>query len=232
MINGKWLNSLLVMVVALITPILIWFLLHTMALSKTQSFDPNPQVQQLVEQPQNIYRDGSLAQSGGIKSTTWVNLVGKDGNWFVKQKDNSLMPIESWRPHGSRIVLLLEAQGPTLALHLHRYLKEKELSKKVFILSASDGLLKDLRFHDPNLTMSCGQAYIIRFHALHRLNLEGLMTINMSAIYLDPKLFSEEIQELTDFFVAHRVAVFIGPIATAQLPTFDAVKNKANILLE
>jgi hypothetical protein len=224
MSGGKWFNSLMVVIVALITPVLVWFLLLSMAHSKVQSFDPAADIQDLVSHPRNF--------SHSDQESPWTLLVGKDGVWSVQAKDGSLSPLENWQPVGSHPVLLLQAQGPTLALHLHRFLQEKGLSDKVILLSDSDGLLKDLRFHDPNLTMSCGQAYVIRFHALKRLGLEGLMTIDMSAVYLDPKLFSEELKELSDYFNDHHVAVFVGPITTENLPAMDALEKKANLLLE
>ena len=108
-------------------------------------------------------------------------------------------------------------------------IEDKNLLDKVIILSNSDGLIKDLRFHDPRLTLSCGQAFIIRFHALQRLSLEGLLTIDMSAVWLDPNVFGESLKELTDYFVARKVAVFIGPYA--NLPG-NELEKKANILID
>jgi hypothetical protein len=224
MSKPKWTNSLIVLFIGLITPVLVWILLHSLAVGKVQSFDPNPLVQELVTSAQTISRAGT--------DTIWVNLVGVNGEWSVKEKDAKLTPLAEWKPTARRLVLLLEAQGPTLALKLHRYLKENALDKKIILLSNSDGLLKDLRYHDGQATMSCGQAYVIRFHALKRLGLEGLMTIDMSAVYLDPKLFSQELKELTDYFVSHNVAVFVGPLGENSATINEALDKKANILVD
>lgn len=214
--TGNWLSSLRVLVIALITPFLVWFLLIFMAGSKEQSFDPNPMVQSLVESPQ-VLGPGQ-----------WTHLIGKDGVWQIKKEEGTLTPLENWKPEGERLILLLEAQGPTLASALFHFLKDRDLIKKTIFLSSSDGLLKDLRFHDGNITASSGQAHIIRFHAMKRLKLENLNTINMSAVYLDPKIFAQDLDELAEYFRDHKVAVFVGPV---DEPASEELQKKANILL-
>lgn len=200
--HGK---SLTVFSIALITPLLVWFVLFTLAQNSSNSFDPTPWIQNFVQSPGQI-----------VPPSQWVHLVTHQGELKVK-KPESLVPLASFEPANGNLIFLAEAQGPTVAKTLYDFLKEKDLLKRVLVLAVSDGFLKDVRYYDGNLPLGAGQAYLVRFRSLQAFALENFLLINMSGIWLRPEIFKSSTQKLTDTFVGLHVPVFIGPVTREQL---------------
>lgn len=218
MINQNFTRSITVFAIALSTPILIWILLKHLADSNPSGFDPSPRIQSYVENPHAL---------PPFQADGWWHVVNVDEELVLKTLNGGTAPLSAFDTSSSTPVFVIEAQGPTMAKKFHAFLKEHDLLGTALVLSASDGLLKDLRFHDPNLSLGAGQAYVIRVRTLQQLGLENLLTINMSGALLDPKLFQSSLQVLTDYFTSRRVPVFIGPVTREEIP---ALPKNANFL--
>jgi hypothetical protein len=213
-------RSFMVFSISLIAPFLVWLILRLVGTSTPVSFDPSPWVQGMVTSPSSISMED--------KSTSWVRVVTKDKELYI-EKNSQLKPLSEFVETSEKVIFLVQAEGPTLAKKFYDFFKEHNLASHAMVLSASDGFLKDLRYCDANLTLSCGQAYVIRWHALKQLGLHTLMTINMSAVWLDPSLFASSLVDLTKFFTELHVPVFIGPVTADQAKTLPA---QANFLIE
>jgi hypothetical protein len=213
-------KSIQVYSIALIAPFLVWVLLRVVAAQNPPSHDPNPWIQSMVQSP--------AALTVSAPKTRWVPVLGKDGELFIDLPGNQ-HPLSDFADDAEKFVFVVHAQGPTIAKKFYDFIVEKNLKDRSLILSSSDGFLKDLRFYDGNLTMGCGQAYIVRWRALKQIGLEHMMTITMSGVWLDPQIFASSLDTLTEEFTKLQVPVFIGPVTAEEaknLPT------QANILIK
>jgi hypothetical protein len=209
-------KSLIIFSIALITPILVWFTFYSLAQNSSNSFDPNPWIQNYVSSPGQI-----------LPPSKWAHIVAHEGVLKVRQGE-VLLPLNDFKPGDGNLIFLTEAQGPTFAKVLYDFIKENQLAKRVLVLAVSDGFLKDVRYYDGELALGAGQAYLIRFRALQSFALEKFLLINMSGIWLRPEIFKSSTQKLTDTFVGLHVPVFIGPIKRDQV---QALPKNANYLV-
>lgn len=208
------LKSAAIFSIALITPILSWFVLFSLAQNSSNSFDPTPWIQDYVNNPGQI-----------LPPSKWIHVVSHQGELKVDQA-GVLVPLGEYKPSAEgNLILLTEAQGPTTAKVLYDFLKENNLLKRALVLAVSDGFLKDIRYYDGQLALGAGQAYLIRFRALQAFALENFLLINMSGIWLRPEIFKSSTQKLTDTFVGLHVPVFIGPIKREQIQTLPKNAN-------
>lgn len=209
-------RSVLIFSISLIAPFLVWVLLRQVGSFAPESFDPSPWIQGLVQKPAAVTTDD--------KTTRWIHVVSKNGELFI-EKNTTETPLAQFADTSEKVIFLVHAQGPTLAKKFYDFLIEHKLPPRSLILSNSDGFLKDLRYYDGNLTLSCGQAYVVRWRALKQLDLHNLMTINMSAVWLDPAIFATSFETLTKYFTALHVPVFIGPVTAEQAKSLPAQAN-------
>lgn len=214
--NENTKRSVQLFTIALIAPFLVWLLLRVVASMNPPSFDPNPWIQSMVQSPS--------ALSMSDTKVRWIPLTTKDGELFMEW-NGALQPLSSFTNTSEKVVFAVHAQGPTFAKKLYDFLKDKDLLSRSLILSSSDGFLKDLRYHDGNMPLGCGQAYVIRWRGLKQIGLERMMTINMSGVWLDPKIFKNSLEDLTKHFVALKVPVFIGPVTTEEAKNLPAQAN-------
>lgn len=219
MINENIKKSILIYALALSTAFFVWFVLYYLASNSTNAYDPNPWIQEMVDKPRTISPQSSDLQ--------WVSIVQKQGKLIVDSTQQ--IPLSEWKASAEKIIFLVEAQGPTAASELYHFLKDSKLDRRSLILSSSDGFLKDLRFYDAELTLGAGQAYLVRYRALQEIGLHGFLTIAMSGVWIKPEIFKESTQKLTDTFQQQRVAVFIGPIDKAAIPSLP---QNANFLVK
>ncbi|MBY0386420.1 hypothetical protein K2X05_14790 [bacterium] len=249
MINFLKNRSFLIYTIALITPLISWLVLYSLAQNTTNSFDPNPWVQGFVATPgqviepqlastsavilpaashsiikKDVFNPHALPQQLASLDTHWVHVVSERGNLFVKTKE-TLTPIEDFAPSNDNLIFLVEAQGPTAAGQLFTFLKDHKLIGRCLILAVSDGFLKDVRYYNSEVALGAGQAYLVRFRALQTLMLENFLLINMSGLWLRPEIFKDSTQKLTDTFVRLHVPVFIGPVSRSQIPTLPKNAN-------
>ncbi len=203
--------------VALCTPLFAWLMLFNLAQKSTNSYDPNPWIQNFVENPGRALPKDSAEVS-------WIHVVAVRGELIVKNGAQEL-PLSSHTVTSKNLIILVEAQGPTLARQLYDYLKDRELLKTTLVLAVSDGFLKDVRYYDREVALGAGQAYLVRFRALQTLLLEKFLLINMSGLWLRPEIFKDSTQKLTDTFVGLHVPVFIGPISRKDIPSLPKNAN-------
>lgn len=211
-------RSFLVFGISLSAPILVWILLRVVASYNPPSFDPNPWVQSLVQSPMTFTPEGP--------TNRWVQIQAREGELYFT-KNGTQVPLSEFKDASEKLIFVVKAQGPTLAKKYYDFLKQHELQKRSMTLSSSDGFLKDLRFYDNELTLGCGQAYVVRWRALKQLGLHNLMTINMSGVWLDPEIFASSSAELAREFTSLHVPVFVGPLTTEQAKMSP---SEANIL--
>jgi hypothetical protein len=208
-------KSLIIYSVSLITPIIVWFVLFLLAKNSSNSYDPTPWIQNFVENPmQRITQDSS--------ELSWIHIQAVHGELVVKKGSEETIPLKQFSPSSKYLILLVEAQGPTLAGQLFEFLKEHSLLERSLTLAVSDGFLKDVRFYNSEVALGAGQAYLVRFRAMQTLWLEKFLLINMSGVWLRPEIFKESTTHLTDTFVGLHVPVFIGPVSAEEalhLPT-------------
>ncbi len=215
-------RSFLLYTAALSTPLITWFVLFLLAQNSTNAFDPNPWVQGFVTSPGHLIfqaRSAPKPPPGSVDfslGTHWIQVVSEHSKLMVQQKEQRI-PLTEFKPGSGSFIFLVEAQGPTLASQLFQYLKDEDLLTRSLVLAVSDGFLKDVRYYHRDLALGAGQAYLVRFRALQTLALEKFLLINMSGIWLQPEVFKESTQLLTDTFVGLHVPVFIGPVSREQL---------------
>jgi hypothetical protein len=220
-------KSLLIYFVALITPILIWFTLWSLAQNTHHAHDPNPWIQGFVNNPgQRIFSptETSLTTAAPKPQTQWIHVIADAGELYVTSTPQKTL-LKNYVPTSERLILLVEAQGPELAGQLFRFLKEKNLLKNSLVLAVSDGLLKDVRYYDGELALGAGQAYVVRFRALQTFALENFLSVQMSGIWLRPEIFKQSTQKLANTFNAMKVPVFIGPVKESQLSDLPTNAN-------
>ncbi len=216
-------KSLLIYSVALCAPILVWFVLWTLAQNSYHSHDPNPWIQGFVNNPGQ-----KISTHGDANQTEWFHVASEAGELYVTSVTPKIL-LKDYAPSAEHVILLVEAQGPQLASQLFHFLKEKSLLKRSLVLAVSDGFLKDLRYYDGEIALGAGQAYIVRFRALQTFGLENFLSVQMSGIWLRPEIFKESTKQLTDTFNKMKVPVFIGPVKEAQL---SDLPSNANYLIE
>jgi hypothetical protein len=210
-------RSFLIYAIALSTPLFSWLVLFNLAQKSTNSYDPNPWIQSFVENPgRALTKDSS--------EVSWIHVVSDQGK-LVVQNGNKQLPLISQVVTSKNLIILVEAQGPTLARQLYDYLKDRALLKTTLVLAVSDGFLKDIRYYDGEIALGAGQAYLVRFRALQTLLLEKFLLINMSGLWLRPEIFKDSTQKLTDTFVGLHVPVFIGPIHRQDIPSLPKNAN-------
>lgn len=214
-------RSFLLFAVALSTPLFTWIVLFLLAQNSSNSFDPNPWVQGFVDQPGQRIEPATSASPDG---THWIHIVSQQGELMVKHQD-ALLRLTDFKPGSGSFIFLVEAQGPTLASQLFQFLKDQDLLTRSLVLAVSDGFLKDVRYYHRELALGAGQAYLVRFRALQTLMLEKFLLINMSGIWLQPEIFKDSTQGLTDTFVRLHVPVFIGPVKRAEIPSLPKTAN-------
>ena len=66
--------------------------------------------------------------------------------------------------------------------------KENKLLNRVTIMSSSDGLLKDLRYHESEIALSYGQAFLVRLGALNQLALSAFLKFDKDVAWIDPEV--------------------------------------------
>lgn len=214
-------RSFLLYTTALITPLITWFVLFMLAQNSTNAFDPNPWVQGFVTSPGQLI---PAAQTSQGETTHWVQIVSEKSELMVQEQGKRILLTE-FKPGSGSFIFLVDAQGPTLASQLFQYLKDEDLLTRSLVLAVSDGFLKDVRHYHRDLALGAGQAYLVRFRALQTLALEKFLLINMSGVWLQPEVFKESTQLLTDTFVDLHVPVFIGPVSRKQIPSLPKNAN-------
>lgn len=201
--NENWGRSVFVIAIGVITPLFLWILLKSLANNSSSSHDPDPWIQSLVDKPAAFARNAT--ENG------WFKIVTKDGEVFWQKEPEQLAPLSEIPKWTGKTIFLVEAVGPRAASQLYNYLKDQDATKRVLLLSSTDGFLKDMQYYDGNLQMSSGQAYLIRMRMLKQLGLANLMKTNMSAVYLDEDLFKKDIVEYLGEFQKRRVPLFMSP---------------------
>lgn len=230
-------RSFFIYLTAIITPVIAWIVLFTLAQNTTNSFDPSPRIQSFVQNPgQKIPQETLTSPAWPL---AWIHVVGLQGKLFVLQnKTNNApttslppdaIPLAEYKTRAQELILLVEAQGPHLASELYQFLKDQDLLKRVLVLAVSDGFLKDVRYYNAELPLGAGQAYLIRFRALQTLGLENFLVINMSGLWLRPEIFTSDTEQLTNTFVQKHVPVFIGPTSESEI---SSLPKNANFLME
>lgn len=218
MVSGKVIRSLMLLTISVITPLFCWILLKSLAHNSSSAHNPDPWIQSLVDQPQSFTKNTA--------TQTWFKIVSKNTDLFWQKDNESVVSLGEIPELPDKVIFVVEATGPTAAKHFYEFLKAREATKKALILSSSDGFLKDMQYYDPNLQMSCGQAYLIRFRMLDQLGLANLMKTNMSAVFLEESLFDSYKSEFLAAFKARRVPVFIHPKEGSSVTT-----ESSNILI-
>lgn len=211
-------KSVVILAIGVMSPVFIWILMKSLANNSSSSHDPDPWVQTLVDTPKTFTKN---AVTDG-----WFKILSKDGNMFWENEPGALKALTELPAINEKTIFVVEATGPTAASQFYHFLKERELLKKVLIMSLSDGFLKDVQFYDGNLQLSCGQAYLIRFRMLDQLGLANLMKTNMSAVLLEPTLFEKDLDAFVESFKMRRVPIFMIPKSDALAIT------KVNILAQ
>jgi hypothetical protein len=217
-------RTFLLYTAALSTPLFAWFVLFMLAQNSSNSFDPNPWVQGFVTNPGQLISAAQAAQTAQGETTRWIHIVSERSELMV-QHQGKRISLTEFKPGTGSFIFLVEAQGPTLASQLFQYLKDEDLLTRSLVLAVSDGFLKDVRYYHRDLALGAGQAYLVRFRALQTLKLEKFLLINMSGIWLQPEVFKDSTQLLTDTFVGLHVPVFIGPVTRAQIPSLPKNAN-------
>ncbi len=210
-------RSILVLTIGVITPFFTWILLKSLAHNSSSAHDPDPWIQSLVDAPQMFARN---APENG-----WFKIVTIDGEILWQRDANTLAPLDDIPTWIKKTIFLVEALGPKAASQLYKYLKDKNATSSVLLLSSTDGFLRDMQYYDPNMQMSCGQAYLVRLRMLRQLGLSNLMKTNMSAAYLDEDVFKKDVPEFMAEFKSRRVPLFMSP---AKAPV---IAPSINILL-
>lgn len=214
----KVMRSVTLITISVITPLFCWILLKSLAHNSSSAHDPDPWIQSLVDHPQQF------TQNAGAQ--VWYKISSANGELFWQKDALTAVPLNDIPEIKDHAIFVVEATGPTAAKHFYEFLKSREATKKALILSSSDGFLKDMQYYDPNLSMSCGQAYLIRFRMLDQLGIANLMKTSMSAVFLDESLFESYKAEFFEAFKMRRVPVFIFPKDGSNLTT-----NTANLLI-
>lgn len=210
-------KSILVLAIGVITPFFTWVLLKSLANNSFSAHDPDPWIQSLVDTPQSFSKNA--VENG------WFKIVTKDAQMFWQKDGETLLALTEIPDWKNKTIFLVEAHGPTAASQLYKYLKSKEATGRVLILSSTDGFVKDMQFYDGNLQMSSGQAYLIRLRMLSQLGISNLLKTSMSAVYLDETLFKNDVTAFLAEFNRRRVPLFMSP----QKP--PVVSPSINILL-
>jgi hypothetical protein len=219
MVSEKFFRSFVLLAISVITPFFCWILLKSLAHNSSSAHNPDPWIQSLVDQPQSFTKNAA--------AQTWFKIVSVNTDLFWQKDNEALVPLADIPELPDKVVFVVQATGPTAAKHFYNFLKSREAAKKALILSSSDGFLKDMQYYDPNLQMSCGQAYLVRFRMLDQLGLANLMKTNMSAVLLEETLFDSYTNEFIAAFKARRVPVFINPKEGSSVST-----ESANLLIQ
>jgi hypothetical protein len=208
--NKKFTRSLTIILIALSTPLFAWVLLKSLAHNSTSAHDPDPWIQSLVTEPRVFSKTPGENQ--------WAHVIIKDGALFIKNNSNDVVPIgQQPALTSTHVVFFVEGQGPTAAKIFYEYLKENNFLDTALVFSPSDGFLKDVRYYTPNLKLSSGLAYLVRFRMLNELGLANMMATTMSAVWIDESIFSGSIADLVEQFQERRVPVFVNGPKTAEL---------------
>lgn len=219
MISGKVIRSFTLLTISVITPLFCWILLKSLAHNSSSAHNPDPWIQSLVDQPQTFTKNAA--------TQAWFKIVSKNMDLFWQKESDTIAPLAEIPELPEKVLFVVEATGPTAAKNFYNFLKSRDALKKALILSSSDGFLKDMHYYDPNLQMSCGQAYLIRLRMLDQLGLANLMKTNMSAVLLDETLFETYKNEFIAAFKARRVPVFVLPKEGSSVSV-----ESANILIK
>jgi len=209
-------KSIKVFTIALIAPFLVWVVLRVVAVQSPVSFDPNPWIQSMVQAPSSITTTDT--------KTRWMEIIGKNGDLYLNSK-TGMQPLSTFQDTSEKVIFVVTAQGPSFAKKYFDFLTEHKLIDRSLTLSASDGFLRDLRFYNVNLTLGCGQAYVIRWRALKQIGLEQMMAISMSGVWLEPALFASSLERLARNFTDLKVPVFIGPVTTEEAKKIPVQAN-------
>lgn len=207
--------SLSLLVAALVCG-LIWALAHSLSISKVPIQHPSPT---------GAYLSQFIGQKISPKrqDIAWLKITNKDSQWV----DEVGAPLSMNHFQTAHTIVMAHGQGPTLALKLHRFFKKNELYAKTTILSSSDGFLKDLRYHYPDVAINYGQAFLIRLQAMERLSLSGFLKFDKDVAWINIELFPEStVSELIALFTKKKIPVLIGP-STKKVP-----KNWADLSLQ
>lgn len=203
--------------IALFTSFLVWYILLSLSYVKEPIQHPSPTGKVLSK-----YAGQQISPQG--EEIRWLELIGDETGWFKKADQLPLQPEFFASQH---TLVIANGKGPRLASQLQKFLKDNKLVDKVTILSSADGLLKDLRFIEPEIALSYGQAFLIRLHAMEQIALQNMLTFDKDVAWLKPEIFHASMKSLIPLFLSRNIPVIIGPVKKETADQW----NKETILL-